>query len=47
LRKKPRGLQSYGPAKISRRTLVFLIALRCYAIVAVVIAVYSFFRAAR
>jgi hypothetical protein len=47
LRREPRGLEKYGRARLSRPTLFLLIALRCYAIVAVVVAVYAFFHAVR
>jgi hypothetical protein len=43
--REPRGLAKYGRARLSRPTVLLLVVLRAYAIVAVLIAVYSFFHA--
>jgi hypothetical protein len=39
------GRASFGRAKINRWTLLLLVGLRCYALTAIAIAVYAFFRA--
>jgi hypothetical protein len=47
LRPDPRGLEKYGRARLGRPTVVLLAVLRTYAIVAVLIAIYSFCHAVR
>jgi hypothetical protein len=47
LHARARGLERYGRARLSRPTVLLLIVLRAYAIVAVLIAVYSFVHAVR
>jgi hypothetical protein len=47
LRARPRGLEKYGRARLGRPTVLLLVVLRAYAIVAVLIAVYSFVHAVR
>jgi len=45
LRGATRGLEKYGRARLSRPTWALLVGLRTYAIVAVVISIYTFFHA--
>jgi hypothetical protein len=47
LRIRPRGCAKYGRARLNGPTLLLLVGLRAYAIVAVLIAVYAFFHAVR
>ncbi len=47
LRHGPHGLEKYRRASLNRPTLLLLAGLRAYAVVAVLIAIYAFFHAAR